>query len=153
MAKRYRTLEAEVRLPYQLAYGETWARFFDGMKEEKILGTKCPKCNRVLVPARTFCPRCFVDSDQWIECAQEGKLVSWVLINYTFFDQLIKPPFITGMIRLDGTDVEFMHFVGGFDLNNLEEVKNRVQTGIRVKAVWEKERSGSILDLKYFAPC
>ena len=76
MVKEYNTIETEVRLPYQLAYGQTWTRFFEGMKEEKILGSKCSKCNRVLVPARTFCPRCFIDTNQWVECSQEGTLAA-----------------------------------------------------------------------------
>jgi hypothetical protein len=145
-------METEIRLPYRIAYGETWTRFFEGMKEEKIFGTKCSKCNRVLVPARTFCPRCFTNTDEWVECSQEGRLVAWVLVNYTFFEQLIKPPFITGVIRLDGTDVDFMHLVGGFDMSSPEEVKKTIQTGMKVKAIWEKEKKGYILDIKYFTP-
>lgn len=152
MSKKYRTMETEIRLPYRIAYGETWTRFFEGMKEEKIFGTKCSKCNRVLVPARTFCPRCFVNTDEWVQCSQEGRLVAWVLVNYTFFEQLIKPPFITGVIRLDGTDVDFLHLIGGFDMSNTEAVKKTIQTGMKVKAVWEKEKKGHILDIKYFTP-
>jgi uncharacterized OB-fold protein len=151
-AKEYRTIETEVRLPYRLAYGETWTRFFEGMKEEKIYGSKCTKCNRVLVPARTFCPRCFVDTDEWVECSQEGTLVCWVLTNYRYFAQPIEPPFISALIRLDGTDVNFLHLVGGFELSNLDEVRKKVHNGMKVKAVWEEEKLGHILDIKYFEP-
>jgi hypothetical protein len=151
-AKEYRTLETEVRLPYRLAYGATWTRFFDGFTQEKIFGTRCTKCNRVLVPARTFCPRCFVDTDDWVECAQEGTVVAWVLTNYSYFAQPLKPPFITAMIRLDGTDVNFLHLIGGFDMSDLEEVKKKVKNGMRVKAVWEEAKKGHILDLKHFTP-
>jgi len=153
MAKEYRTLEAQVRLPYRLAYGETWSRFFDGFLEKKIWGTKCSKCDRVLVPARTFCPRCFVDTTEWVECAQEGVLRAWCLTNYRYFAQPIEPPFITGLIRLDGTDVNFMHLIGGdFDLNDIKVVNEHVKNGMRVKAVWEEDRTGHILDIKYFTP-
>lgn len=151
--KEYRTLETQVLLPYKLAYGQTWTRFFDGLKEEKIWGTKCPKCQRLLVPARTFCPRCFVNTDEWIECPQEGTLLSWSLTNYTYFAQPIDPPFITGLIKLDGVDANFLHLVGGdFDLSDLEDVRKNIKNGIRVKAVWQEEKKGHILDIKYFAP-
>jgi len=153
MEKEYRTIETEVRLPYRLAYGETWTRFFEGMKQEKIFGTKCAKCNRVLVPARTFCPRCFVDTDEWIECSQEGTLIAWCLTNYRYFAQPIEPPFISGLISLDGTDVNFLHLVGGFDMSSLDTVRGKVKNGMRVRAVWEKEKKGHILDIKYFEPC
>lgn len=153
MIKEYRTLETAVQLPYKLAYGKTWTRFFEGMKEQKIFGSKCPKCNRVLVPARTFCPRCFVDTDEWVECSQEGTLTAWCLTDYTYYAQPIEPPFITGLIRLDATDVNFMHLIGGFDLGNLETVRQKVKNGMRVKAAWEEEKRGHILDIKYFEPC
>ena len=150
--KEYRTIETEVRLPYRLAYGQTWTRFFEGLTEKKIYGTRCHKCDRVLVPARTFCPRCFVDTDEWLEVAQEGIVKSWSLTNYRYFAQPIEPPFISALIQLDGTDTGFLHLIGGFDLTNLEEVRSKIKNGMRVKAVWEDERLGGILDIKHFAP-
>ena len=152
MNKEYRTIETEVRLPYRLAYGETWTRFFEGMKEEKLYASRCSKCNRVLVPARTFCPRCFIDTDEWLEASQEGTVVAWGLTNYRYFAQPIEPPFISALIKLDGTDVNFLHLIGGFEMTNLDEVKKRVWNGQRVKAVWEEEKLGHILDIKYFTP-
>ncbi len=47
MAKEYRTIRNDVALPYQWALGKTWTRFFDGLKEEKIWGTKCAQCGKV----------------------------------------------------------------------------------------------------------
>lgn len=152
MAKEYRTIETEVRLPYRLAYGETWTRFFEGMKDKKILGSKCHKCNRVLVPARTFCPRCFVDTQDWLECSQQGTVVAWVLTNYRYFAQPIEPPFVSALIKLDGTDVNFVHLIGGFEMTNLDAVREKVHNGMKVRAVWEEERLGHILDIKYFEP-
>ena len=152
MIKEYRTIETEVRLPYRLAYGATWTKFFEGMKEEKIYGSRCHKCNRVLVPARTFCPRCFVDTDEWIEVSQEGTVVAWVLTNYRYYAQPIEPPFISALIRLDGTDCNFLHLIGGFPLTDLEQVRAKVKNGMKVKAVWEEEKLGGILDIQYFTP-
>ncbi len=152
MGKEHRVLETEVRLPYRLAYGPTWTRFFEGLKQEKIFGTSCSKCGRVLVPARTFCPRCFIDTDQWVECAQEGELIAWSLTNYQYFAQPIQPPFISGLIKLDGADVNFLHLIGGVDMGSLEGVRRQVRNGMRVRAVWSEEKKGHILDIKYFAP-
>jgi uncharacterized OB-fold protein len=152
MTKEYRTLESEVRLPYRIAYGATWTRFFEGLRQEKILGTKCLRCSRVLVPARTFCPRCFEDTEVWVECSQEGTLIAWCLTNYTYFAQPLKPPFISALIRLDGTDVNFMHLLGGFDVADLSAVRARIKNGMRVRAVWAKRKKGHILDLRYFEP-
>jgi hypothetical protein len=152
MEKAYKTMKTQLTLPYELAYGDTWTKFFEGMKEKKIYGTKCSKCGRVLVPARTFCPRCFVDTDEWVEVSQEGMLASWCYVNYRFFGMPTEPPFISLLVRLDGTDVDFLHLLAGFDLNNFEVVRKTIKKNMRVKAVWNDERRGDVMDIRYFEP-
>ncbi len=152
MTKEFKTIKTEIRLPYELAYGATWTKFFEGMGEKKIYGTKCSKCGRVLVPARTFCPRCFVDTDDWVEVSQEGTLKAWSYTNYRFFGMPTEPPFIGALIKLDGTDVNFLHLIGGFDMGDFEKARKTVKTEMKVKAVWKDEREGHIMDIKYFEP-
>jgi uncharacterized OB-fold protein len=150
--KEYRILENEVWLPYRIAYGQTWTRFFEGMKEKKLYGTKCSKCGRVLVPARSFCPRCFVDTSDWIEVSQTGTLQAFCYTNYRYYGQAIDPPYVTALIRLDGTEVNFVHLVGGIDLTSVETVSNSLAKGTRLRAVWEEVRKGYILDIRHFEP-
>ena len=152
MAKHFSTLEANVWLPYRFALGPVFHRWFEGLKEEKIWGNKCPKCNKVLVPARSFCPECNVDMDEWVEISQEGELVAWTRATKAFFGAPKETPFIGALIRLDGTDCDFLHLLGGFDPNDRETVKSKVKRGSRVKAVWSEEKKGHMLDLKYFEP-
>ena len=154
MSKEYKTIETEVRLPYRLAYGEIWTRFFEGLKEEKIFGSKCNKCGRILVPARSFCPRCFVDTNEWVEMRNRGNPYMLGLHQLQILRPARRaPPYISALIRLDGTDVNFLHLVGGdFDMNNLDEVNRVMKNGMRVKAVWEEEKLGNMFDIKYFAP-
>ncbi len=47
------------------------------------------------------------------------------------------------LIRLDGADTAFVHFVGETDAPRI---------GSRVVAVFAETRSGSILDIAYFKP-
>jgi len=145
-------IEAEARVPYELAVGPTWHRFYEGFKKEKIFGTRCSQCDRVLVPARSFCSRCFVDMDEWVEVSQEGAVISWVITNYEYFGMPTKPPFINAAVLLDGTDCGFMHLMGGVDLSDLDRVGENVKTGMKVRAVWRKEKTGCIMDIKYFEP-
>jgi len=154
MEKRaeYDVITDEVAIPYEIAYGPTWTRFFEGLKNEKIYGSKCAKCNRVLVPARSYCPRCFVEIKNFIEVAQEGTVISWVLTEYEYFGMPTKPPFIGALIKLDGTDVNFLHLIGGFDLSDPEHVRKTVKNGMKVKALWNEEKKGTIMDIKYFTP-
>ena len=150
--KEYKTFDFELSLPYSLAYGPTWTRFFEGLQEEKIFGTKCNQCERVLVPARSFCPQCYVDIDEWVQVASEGKVVTWALIAFEFYNQPKKPPYIAGMIQLDGAHVSLFHLIDGIDMSDVDKVKETLKVGTRVKAVWNEEKTGHILDIKYFQP-
>ena len=145
-------MEAEARIPYELAVGPVWYRFYEEFKKEKIFGTRCPKCNRVLVPARTFCPRCFVEMREWVEVSQEGVIMAWAITNYEYFGMPMKPPFINSLVHLGGTDCGFMHLIGGIDLSNLDRARVKIQNGMKVRAVWRKEKTGCILDIQYFEP-
>ncbi len=145
-----REIRAEVVVPYELAVGRTWSKFYDTLKEEKIIGTKCRGCNRVFIPPRTFCPRCFEEMDEWVEVSQEGTLETWVLVNMPFYGQQLKIPYISAQIRLDGSDTGFTHQIGGFDVSDFDKVREKVKLGGRVKAVWSKEKKGDVLDIAFF---
>lgn len=150
--KEYKTGKKDITLPYNWALGPTWSRFFDGLKEEKIFGTRCNKCKKLLVPARTFCPGCYEDMVDWVEVSQEGVLETWCLVNYSYYGQPKEPPYIIAQIRLDNTDCGFTHFVGGFDISNIDEVRKRLKAGTRLKAVWNDKKNGDIYDISYFKP-
>jgi uncharacterized OB-fold protein len=152
MAKHFQTLRHDVWLPYKFAVGPTFNRFYEGLKEKKILGNQCSKCGKILVPARTFCPTCYGDMGEWIEVSQQGEVVSWTLANYEFVGRPVGPPFIGALIRLEGTDCNFLHLIGGFDLSNQDMVRSKIKQGVRVKAVWSDEKTGHLLDIKYFEP-
>ena len=145
-------LVAEASIVYELATGPSWHRFFEGIRREKIYGMRCSTCGRTLVPARSFCSRCFDDRVEWIEVPDEGTVAGWSMTHYRYFGMPSEPPFITGLIRLDGTDCDMVHLIGGLDLNDLDLVKQKVTIGARVKAVWAAEKSGTIRDIVYFQP-
>ncbi|MFH1240851.1 MAG: Zn-ribbon domain-containing OB-fold protein [Pseudomonadota bacterium] len=147
-----RVLEGYVRLPYRWAMGATTTRFFEEFKKKRIMGTRCSICNRVLIPARSFCSHCFVKTDEWVEVAQEGTLRTWCAVNFSYEGQPKEPPYIIGIIDLDGANVGLPHFVGGVDLDDFEEAAKKIHVGGRMKAVWKEKREGSILDIDYFQP-
>lgn len=145
-------LRQKVELPYIWAIGRTGARFFKEFKNKRIMGTRCPKCNRVLVPARKFCPRCLVDTEEQVEVSDKGRLRTCTICYYSYPGQPRDPPYAIGVIDLDGADTGFMHFVGGVDLSKFEEAKEKLRAGVRVEAVWKEKREGNILDIEYFRP-
>jgi len=150
MTKHFNTLKHNVWLPYRYAVGPVFNRFYEGLKEEKIWANQCPACSKILVPPRSFCPRCSVDMGEWVEAAQEGEIVTWMTANEPFFGQPVQPPFIGALIRLDGTDCNFLHLIGGINLGDPEALREKVKEGTRVKAVWRPEKKGEMMDIMYF---
>ncbi|MFH0959740.1 MAG: Zn-ribbon domain-containing OB-fold protein [Pseudomonadota bacterium] len=152
MEAQSRILKGYVSLPYNWSMGPTTTRFYEEFKNKRIMGTRCEKCNRVLIPARRFCSDCFVETPEWVEVSDEGTIRTWVLIGFSYEGQPKEPPYILGIINLDGADVGLPHFVGGVNLDNVKEVAEKVRIGGRVKAVWKDNREGNILDIDYFTP-
>lgn len=145
-------IEEEIRLPYKWSAGPIGTRFLEELKNGRIMGTRCPKCKRVLVPARRFCPRCFVDTPEWLEVGDKGTLRTFTVVNFSYSGQVKNPPYVVGIIDLDGADVGFAHFIGGIDLTNFEKAVKKLKPGIRVQVVWKKKREGNILDIEHFKP-
>ncbi|MEM0043751.1 MAG: Zn-ribbon domain-containing OB-fold protein [Sulfolobales archaeon] len=145
------------RARYNMSAGEAYSRFFEGLKQGKILGTYCESCGMVFIPPRIFCAYCFKPVNKWIEASDEGKVVSAVASYYSADMERLEKPEIIGIIKLDIPGMRFssyrfpgiLHRICGADLEDL------VSQGIfdaRVKARWKKEeeRRGDINDIECF---
>jgi uncharacterized OB-fold protein len=134
-------------IPYGWAAGRHATRFYREIAEaRKIFGARCPECQRVLVPARKTCSRCFADTTEWVEVGPAGVVKSFTIVHYAEPQiQPMRPPFAYGLIQLDGADTAFIHVLADVELS-------QITTGMRVEAVFVEEPTGSILDIEYFKP-
>jgi uncharacterized OB-fold protein len=57
----------------------------------------------------------------------------------------MKPPFAYGIILLNKASTGLVHLLGEV---NFDEIKS----GMRVEAVFKDERTGDIMDIRYFRP-
>ncbi len=151
--KHYHTTASDVWLPFEFSVGPVLSRFYEGLKEEIIWGTRCPKCQKVLVPARSFCPECHVDMVEWVEVSSEGKIFSWTLVDEDVFGAPYQPPYILALIRLDQTDCNFLHIVSGIDFEDRKAVKRTIKKDTRVQAKWRQDKQGHMMDIAHFEPC
>lgn len=143
-------LYAEWYPKFEYAYdcGIGYGRYLAEFKKGRIVGTRCKKCDRVLLPARYFCEWCWRPVDEWIFLRDTG-VVNTFVISYT--DWLARPskePGFPAMIEVDGSGgVAIMGKLG-------EVTRDTVKIGMRVKAVWkpEEEREGSVTDIMYWKP-
>ncbi len=138
--------KSRIKVPYSWQAGETASYFLTQLRDKGIIyGKRCPKCEKVLVPPRKSCPFCFVDTDKWIELSDEGEVETFTIIKRDTGIQPMKAPFAYAVIRLDGADTGFVHMLCDVKPDKIEE-------GMRVKAVFAETRNASLLDIAYFRP-
>jgi len=138
----------QINIPNTYSAGAVGSRFLVELRDNKrIMGTRCPKCNLVYVPARSVCRDCFGQLSEWVEVSNKGTLLSHAIARQPTPVQPVPPPIIYGIIQLDGADTGIVHMLGEVDPTQLK-------VGMRVKAVFKtkKQRVASILDIKYFKP-
>jgi len=134
--------------PFDWAVGRYGSKFLVELRDnKKLVGIKCPKCGFVYMPPRKVCGRCFVVMDELVEVSDKGVMESYTVVYFSFLDPETgkqRPvPYGYGFVKLDGADSCFMHFFEETDLKKLK-------IGLRVQAVFEENRTGSIADIKHF---
>jgi acetyl-CoA C-acetyltransferase len=132
---------------YEWDAGVAIGRYLDGLRAGRILGRECRGCQRVLVPPRMFCERCFRSTDAWVEVEQTGVVQTFSICHVRWDMEPLAEPELPAVVSIDGSDGGFLHKLG-------EIAPEDVRIGMAVEAVWrpEAERTGSILDVAYFRP-
>jgi uncharacterized OB-fold protein len=136
-----------VRLAYDYAASPEESKFFRGLAEGRILGQRCPKCQKVYVPPRGACPVDGVPTTDEVELPDRGTVTTFCIVNVPFLGQKIEPPYVSAYVLLDGADIAFLHLI-------LECEAADVRMGMRVEAVWKPrdEWSTTIENIQYFRP-
>lgn len=141
------TVKGKLALPYQYFAGRTGSRFLISLRDEKkIKGQKCNTCQKVFVPPRSTCEVCFEDiSENWVELGNTGTVTGFTIVRHAEPHQPAKPPYVTALIKLDGADTPIAHIVKGVPLS-------KMKNGMKVKAVFAKKTTDSIMDIDHFRP-
>ncbi len=102
-----------IHFPYDAGKAGEW--FIQGLRGERILGSRCEACAKVFVPARSFCASCFspLGEEALREVGPCGTVVA------SAGGEAGKPSL--ALIRLDGADTNFLH-------------RTHAPTGSRVRA-------------------
>lgn len=138
----------EAAQPFSWTAGVYGSKFLTELRDNKrFVGVKCPECGKVYVPPRRVCGPCYVELTELVPVSDEGEIVTYTVVSFGFVDPATgkqKPvPYGYAAIILDGSDTMLLHFVDETD-------PLKIRIGARVKAVFEEERAGSILDIRHF---
>lgn len=132
-------------LRYRYEAGRYGTRFLEGLREGKIVASRCPRCPRTLVPPRIACTGCFGRMEEFVELPPHGRLLAFTVVAFPFLDPFTgveRPiPYCYGMVQIDGSDNTFQYFL---------DAKDHPRVGLRVEAVFRDERVGALTDLLHF---
>jgi uncharacterized OB-fold protein len=122
-----------VTLRYEEPLTPNLNRFVDGVLEERLVGQRCPACERVYVPSKGFCPLCVVPmgEEHELDVSQSGTVTAFTIIApLQYYGQEASEPFVYASVLLDGADTP----ISGMDITGVPH--DELRSGMRVRAVW-----------------
>jgi len=148
-ASKYLEIIQKVEPKYSWAAGVAISRFLNELKEGRLIGRKCDQCERILVPPRMYCERCYRPTDSWVYVKDTGTVNTYSISHVGTDARRLKSPLLVAVVEIDEASP------GMGILHTLSEVEpSRVTIGMKVQAVWKpaEERQGAITDIRYFKP-
>jgi uncharacterized OB-fold protein len=136
-----------VRLRYEHTASAAESAYLRGLAEGRLIGQRCPICEKVYIPSRGVCPADGVPADSEVELPDIGTITTFSIVNVGYPGQRVTPPYVAAAILLDGADIAFQHIILGCD-------PGEVHLGMRVRAVWRphEEWDTTAENISHFAP-
>jgi uncharacterized OB-fold protein len=138
-------VERLLHLDYTASPGTAQARFLKGLEQGRILGERCPKCEKVYSPPRGSCPTDGVATAEQVELAGTGTVTTFCVVNIPFAGQAVECPYVSASVLLDGADIPLFGLI--------QEIPwEEVRMGLRVEAVWADELKPTLESIRYYRP-
>jgi uncharacterized OB-fold protein len=141
-----RSVRTHARLDYTYTPGAAATRFLRAIADKKIVGSRAPG-GKVYVPPRGADPELGQPTTEEVELGHAGTVTSFCVVNVQFYGSVMEIPYVSALIKLDGSDLPIMHL--------LQEVAtDEVRIGMRVEAVWvpDDEIGSTLESVRYFRP-
>lgn len=90
----------ELSLRYAIPIGAI-GRFFEGLREGKLLATRCGRCGAKYFPPQADCPNCGAGEVEWFEVSGRGRLLTYTVINVKPESYSKHPDYAVGVARLE----------------------------------------------------
>jgi uncharacterized OB-fold protein len=108
-------------------------RFVDHLFAGRFVGERCPRCRRVYLPGKGYCPICVVviaEEDE-VEVSDTGCVTGYTVVTpVRYYGQRATEPFVVASVLLDGSDTP----LGQQDIVGVPH--EQLRRGLRVRAVW-----------------
>ncbi len=141
-------IPGEWHVRYNYSIGKVAGLFFAGLKERRILATRCSQSGLSYLPPRAYCERSFKPCDSWVEVAHEGVIEAATIVTAAF-ENLPPPPYCIAYARLDGASTAMVNFLKGLDLSDPRAAADKVVPGARIRVEFIDNPQGRITDFHY----
>jgi uncharacterized protein len=129
---------------YRRSVGPVVGMFLAALSEGKILGGRTAS-GKIVVPPTEYDPETSDPVTDLVEVGSSGVVTSWSWAAAPRAEQPLDRPFAWALVKLDGADTAMLHAVDAGDAA-------KMSTGMRVKARFAAEKSGTIRDIICFEP-
>jgi uncharacterized OB-fold protein len=136
-----------VQLDYTVTAGHHLSTYLRAIAQKRIVGGRCPQCEKVYLPPRGSCPTCGVPANAEVEVRDHGTITTFCIIRIPFDAAPFPPPYAAVAVILDGADLPIFHLLRGVEID-------QVRMGMRVRAVWvpDDELSPTLASIRWFEP-
>ena len=118
----------------------TIQNYINGLKSDKILGSKCKKCSQLMIPLKPVCSKCGSFDVEEFETTGKGVIRSFTVIYVAPEKFKDKVPYVVALINLDEGGTVMGRLIG-VDPNKPEDIK----VGTKVKFEALVEESGEVI--------
>lgn len=137
-------LEMELQFSFRHSLGKL-SPFFLALEDQRLMGTRCPRCGAVWMPPRVHCPEDMAITE-WVDLPGTGVLEAASLSAYTLTTGGGQDQLILGYVTLDGADTALLQQIrtGGDPA--------ALTPGTRMRAVWSQVPVAHPMQLFWFEP-
>jgi uncharacterized OB-fold protein len=130
---------------YTVRHGQN-SKFFIGLLDGKIMGTRCPTCGDSWVPVRTHCWNldCRLQQTEWVEMPLTATVHTWTIAGWSGRSSLKRLPIILVYANIGTSKVAMA--------NELHEIEPwDVEFGMPLKIVFKPkdQRIGAVTDFHF----
>jgi uncharacterized protein len=133
-----------IPLEYHYTAGVAGEKFLRELKDNgRFLVSKCDKCKSSYVPARMFCPSCFVEMKETRTIELPGYIYSYTTVNRNRAGEPGENVTLA-LVKFEGVEGGIVH--------KLDDASAKVEFGMKVVPVLKNksERTGALTDIISF---
>ena len=121
------------------------SKFFLELENQRLMGTRCPKCTKVWMPPRSICPDDLVIME-WVDVPGQGTIEAACMSPQTVDTAVKNEQIGLAYVTLNGASTSLFQQIRNFSSESL------LIPGLPVKAVWSDRAVEHPMQLFWFEP-